>query len=248
MVVAEAVLNLACVGARPLGLVNCMNFGNPEHPEVMWQLGQAFEGMAEACRALGIPVVGGNVSLYNESRGRDIDPTPVIGLVGMVDRLERRPPGVALADGATVVLLGPAAAGMAIAMPDLRAVSAVAALVRHAVTEDLLAGVHDVADGGLATTLGELVAQSGVGLSVGGVDAVGLFAEASGRVVACVGPEHLDELRRRSAAAGVALLELGTAGGDRLLVDGLVDVGVGEVVARWRDALPAAMASGAALD
>ena len=76
LVVAEAVLNLACVGARPLAVVNCLNFGNPEHPEVMWQLSEAIDGMAEACRALGVPVVGGNVSLYNESRGRDIDPTP----------------------------------------------------------------------------------------------------------------------------------------------------------------------------
>ena len=96
-------MNLACVGARPLGLVNCLNFGNPEHPEVMWQLSEAIDGMAEACRAFGIPVVGGNVSLYNESRGRDIDPTPVVGLVGLVDRLDRPPPGVRLVDGGTLL-------------------------------------------------------------------------------------------------------------------------------------------------
>ena len=100
-------MNLACVGARPLGLVNCLNFGNPEHPEVMWQLSESIDGMAEACRAFGIPVVGGNVSLYNESRGRDIDPTPVVGLVGVVDRLERPPPGVRLVDGGALVALGP---------------------------------------------------------------------------------------------------------------------------------------------
>ena len=81
-VVAEAVLNLACVGARPLALVNCLNFGNPEHPEVMWQFSEAIDGMAEACTRLGIPVVGGNVSLYNETRGHDIDPTPVVGVLG----------------------------------------------------------------------------------------------------------------------------------------------------------------------
>ena len=94
LIVAESVLNLACVGARPLAVVNCLNFGNPEHPEVMWQLSEAIDGMAEACRAFGMPVIGGNVSLYNETRGRDIDPTPVVGMLGMVDRLERRPPGV----------------------------------------------------------------------------------------------------------------------------------------------------------
>ena len=92
-------LNLPCVGARPVALVNCLNFGNPEHPEVMWQLSEAIDGMAEACRAFGVPVVGGNVSLYNESRGRDIDPTPVVGVLGVVDRLGAGPPGVRLVDG-----------------------------------------------------------------------------------------------------------------------------------------------------
>ena len=87
-VVAESVLNLACVGARPLAVVNCLNFGNPEHPEVMWELSEAIDGMADACRALGLPVVGGNVSLYNESHGIDIDPTPVIGVLGVVDDLD----------------------------------------------------------------------------------------------------------------------------------------------------------------
>ncbi|MDP9388023.1 MAG: phosphoribosylformylglycinamidine synthase subunit PurL, partial [Actinomycetota bacterium] len=106
MVVAEAALNVACAGARPVAVVNCLNFGNPEHPEVMWQLSEAIDGMAEACRALHLPVVGGNVSLYNESRGRDIDPTPVVGVVGLVDRLERRPPGAGLAAGGRLLLLG----------------------------------------------------------------------------------------------------------------------------------------------
>ena len=110
LLVAESALNVACVGAEPVALVNCLNFGNPEHPEVMWQLSEAIDGMAEACRALGIPVIGGNVSLYNESRGRDIDPTPVVGTLGLVPALRRRPPGVGLADGDTVVLLRAGAA------------------------------------------------------------------------------------------------------------------------------------------
>ena len=84
--VAESALNVACVGARPLALVNCLNFGNPEHPEVMWELSESVDGMSEACAALGIPVVGGNVSLYNESNGVDIDPTPVVAVVGLVER------------------------------------------------------------------------------------------------------------------------------------------------------------------
>jgi phosphoribosylformylglycinamidine synthase len=106
-VVAESTLNVACVGARPVAVVNCLNFGNPEHPEVMWQLSEAIDGMGEACRGLSVPVVGGNVSLYNESQGRDIDPTPVIGTLGLVDHLERRPPGPALVPGSHLLLLGP---------------------------------------------------------------------------------------------------------------------------------------------
>ena len=104
--VAESVLNVACAGGRPVALVDCLNFGNPEHPAVMWQLSEAVDGIAEACLALGVPVVGGNVSFYNESAGIDIDPTPVVGVVGVIERLERRPPGVAAPAGETLVLLG----------------------------------------------------------------------------------------------------------------------------------------------
>ena len=106
MIVAESALNVACVGAAPAALVNCLNFGNPEHPEVMWQLSEAIDGMSEACRALSIPVIGGNVSLYNESHGRDILPTPVVGTLGLVDRLERRPPGIGLVAGSVILLVG----------------------------------------------------------------------------------------------------------------------------------------------
>ncbi|MEY2565472.1 MAG: phosphoribosylformylglycinamidine synthase subunit PurL, partial [Actinomycetota bacterium] len=109
MNVAEAALNVACAGARPLAVVNCLNFGNPEHPEVMWQLSEAVDGLAGACRAMGVPVVGGNVSLYNSSDGVDIDPTPVIGVLGVIDELVRRPPGAGLREGDDLVLLGPPA-------------------------------------------------------------------------------------------------------------------------------------------
>jgi phosphoribosylformylglycinamidine synthase len=113
LTIAESVLNLATVGARPIAVVNCLNFGNPEHPEVMWQLSEAIDGMAEACRAFGLPVVGGNVSLYNETAGTDIDPTPVVGLLGVVDDLDRRPPGTTLRDGDRLVLIGDDLAGPA---------------------------------------------------------------------------------------------------------------------------------------
>ncbi|MGI8758555.1 MAG: phosphoribosylformylglycinamidine synthase subunit PurL [Acidimicrobiales bacterium] len=264
MTVAEAVLNLACVGAHPLALVDCLNFGNPEHPEVMWQLSECIDGLAEACRALGLPVVGGNVSLYNESAGCDIDPTPVVTVLGMVDRLERRPPGVTLAAGGTVVVIGPRSADLggsrwaastwgggrpmgALPSLDVAAHAAVCDVVRALVADGLLVGVHDVADGGLAVALGELVARSGVGVRLAGIDCFSeLFSEAPSRVVACVASDAAAEVERRAAAAGVPVATLGSAAGDRLVVDGLVDLSVEEVTRAWSEAMPAAMDAHAA--
>ncbi|MEA3021033.1 MAG: phosphoribosylformylglycinamidine synthase subunit PurL, partial [Actinomycetota bacterium] len=230
-VVCEAVLNLACVGARPLALVNCLNFGNPEHPEVMRQLSDSIDGMAEACTAFGIPVVGGNVSLYNGSRGQDIDPTPVIGLLGMVDRLDQRPPGAVLVDGHRIVVIGEMHPGVAGGSPchdlDLRAVSEVAGIVRQLVLDGVLSGVHDVADGGVAKALAEMAARSGVGARVAYADA---FDESAGRVVVCVAP-----------GVEVPGVEIGVAGGDRLVIADTVDLALADVVHAWRDTLPSAM-------
>jgi phosphoribosylformylglycinamidine synthase len=256
MTVAESVLNLACVGARPLALVNCLNFGNPEHPEVMRQLSDAIDGMADACRAFGIPVVGGNVSLYNESRGTNIDPTPVLGLLGMIDRLEARRPGVRLVDGDRVLLLGARSRDLggsrvwkdAASLPelDLRAVSNVADLVRGLVNDGLVDGAHDVADGGLGGALGEMAARGATGGRLAGIEGPEeLFSEAAGRVVVSVAAGNLDEVLRRASALGVPVADLGTGGGDRFVIDGLVDLAVDDVVVAHRDALPLAMAAGA---
>ena len=117
LTLAEGVANLACVGATPVAVVNCLNFGNPEHPEVMWQLSECIDGMAEACRALSLPVIGGNVSLYNESGGADIDPTPVLGLLGLVEALHAPPPGLAWQEGDTLVLLGTPCRGRRVLPP-----------------------------------------------------------------------------------------------------------------------------------
>jgi len=255
MVVAESVLNLACVGAQPVALVNCLNFGNPEHPEVMWQLSEAIDGMAEACQALGIPVVGGNVSLYNESAGRDIDPSPVVGLLGLVPSLERVPAGPELVAGGRLMVLGPdpeptlsgsrwardsglVEAGSLPAL-DLRVHTAVAGLVRQLVTDGLVVGVHDVADGGLGLALAEMAVRSGVGASLSTVaDHAQLFSEAPSRVVVCVDPDREGDVRERASAARVHVTGLGGAGGDRLVIEGLVDLSVDDAVAAWRDALP----------
>jgi phosphoribosylformylglycinamidine (FGAM) synthase-like enzyme len=204
--------------------VNCLNFGNPERPEIMRELSDSIDGMGEACRAFGIPVVGGNVSLYNGSGGQDIDPTPVIGLLGMIDSLDRRPPGARLVDGHRIVVIGDVQAEL-----DLGAVSAVADTVRDLVNTGVLSGVHDVADGGLAKALAEMASAGSVGARVT-YDAA--FDESAGRVIACVPP-----------GVDVPGTEIGVAGGDRFVIDGSepVDHSLDEIVRAHRDTLPSAM-------
>jgi phosphoribosylformylglycinamidine synthase II len=262
LVVAEAVANLACVGARPLALVNCLNFGNPEHPEVMWQLSEAIDGMGDACRALSLPVVGGNVSLYNESRGSDIDPTPIVAVVGMVDRLDAPPPGPGLVERASLVVLGDDAAaglsGSAWAWArghrrgtppplDTAAHRAVCDVVRSLVADRLVHGVRDTAEGGVGLALAEMAVTSGLGVRVdppGGADHRWLFGESPSRFVACVDGAARPELERRAAAAGVPVAVVGEAGGDHLTVGRLVDVPLADAVAAWRERLPALLGHG----
>lgn len=259
MVVAESVLNLACVGARPLAVVNCLNFGNPEHAEVMWQLSEAVDGMAEACRALGVPVIGGNVSLYNESRGTDIDPTPIVGTLGVVDRLDRRPPGVHLVEGGRLLLLGVTQRELSGSLwarrhghrtgtlPNLDFAMhlAVCDAVRTLVAGGMLAGVHDVSAGGLAVALAELAVRSGIGIQAARVaDGAELFAESPSRVVVCVVPDLLPSVERVLEDQGVPFARIGVAAGDRLAVKGLLDVALDELTSAWRDRLPEALGAG----
>jgi phosphoribosylformylglycinamidine synthase subunit PurL len=255
LLVAEAVLNVACAGARPLAVVNCLNFGNPEHPEVMWQFSEAVDGLADTCRAMGVPVVGGNVSLYNSSDGVDIDPTPVIGVLGVIDELVRRPPGARLLEGSRLLQLGSGSTSLAgsrwaetahghlggtLPALDTAGHAALCQVVRDLLGSELVDGVHDVSDGGLGLALAEMAVRSATGFEVD-VDGghAGLFSEAPSRVVACVAPALVDEVVRRAEAAGVAVTTLGRAGGDRLVVRGLVDVAVAEAAASWTGALPA---------
>ncbi|HEY3701648.1 MAG TPA: AIR synthase related protein, partial [Acidimicrobiales bacterium] len=260
MTVAESALNVACAGARPVAVVDCLNFGNPEHPEVMWQLSEVVDGLAEACRALGLPIVGGNVSLYNESQGRDIDPTPVVGVVGLIDSLERPVPGPSLAPGERLVLLGqtvpslagsrwaaeraPSAAHPGEGLPplDLAGHRDLVELVAALVGDGVVTGLHDVSDGGLGGALAEMAVRSRTGLVVRGMaTAAELFSESPSRVVVCAAdPEGI---AARARAAGVAVTELGIAGGDRLVVEGLVDVALHDVIHAWGSTLPQRLAA-----
>ena len=267
LVVAESALNVACVGATPVAVVNCLNFGNPEHPEVMWQLSEAVDGMSEACRELSLPVIGGNVSLYNESRGVDIDPTPVVGTLGLVERLERPPAGPRLTPGGMIVVVGGSEVSLGgsrwavnvrgvrsgrLASLDLglhlRLVEFVSQQIYMGVSgqggaSDSVVGVHDVSDGGLGVALVEMAVRGGVGFTVDGVaDHVELFGEGPSRVLFCVEPVGLPAFLVRAEAAGVPARVMGDAGGDRVVIDGLIDLGLDEVSERWAGELPAMLA------
>ena len=234
MVVAEAAANLACAGARPIALVNCLNFGNPEHPRVMWQLSEAIDGMAEACLALDVPVVGGNVSLYNETAGTDIAPTPVVGMLGLVDQLERRPPGPRVEHGAVIGCIGPA-------MFDLETHARVVAVVRELVVDDVVIGAHDVADGGLALCVAEMAVTSACGVEVSGIDSVSsAFDETPSRIVVSVAPSEVPDVERRCRAAAVPLSWIGAATGDRVRIGDVIDLPLSAAETKWHDRLPAA--------
>ena len=266
LAVLEAARNVACTGAQPMALVNCLNFGNPEHPEVMWQFAEVVDGMAGACRDLGLPVVGGNVSFYNESGGEDIQPTPVVGVVGLIDRLDSPVPAAALAPGTRIVVLGDTAAelggsewaagrhGLLGGMPpaaDAAAAGRLHGLVAALVAERAVAGVHDCSDGGLAVALAEMAIAGGCGFdvrsegSLAGLDpAVACFSESANRVALAVDGARVDDVLGRAAAAGVPVAVIGSAGGDRLVWTGAYDVALAEAEGAWRDALPAALAGG----
>jgi phosphoribosylformylglycinamidine synthase len=260
MTVCESVMNLAVVGARPVAMVNCLNFGNPEHPEVMWQLSESIDGLSAALAALDVPCVGGNVSLYNESRGSDIDPTPVIGVLGVVDSLDRRAPGVRLVEGGRLVLVGatdPELAGSEWAsrrghrgrgmLPavDLPAVAAAASTVRELVSAGLVQGAHDVSRGGVAVALAEMAVRSGVGFTAARLpDHATLFSESAGRAVLCIDPEQLKVVLDVLDANGVEHSRIGVAGGDRLTVKGQFDLALDEATNTWRGRLDDALGSG----
>jgi phosphoribosylformylglycinamidine synthase len=227
LAVLEAARNVACAGGEPLGLTDCLNFGNPEKPEIAWELTEAIEGMALACEALAVPIVSGNVSLYNETDGRAIHPTPVVGCVGLVPDV-RRVPG-AWREGDSILLAG--ASPVSIAGSEYQArygtvggrparleLAAEAALVeflwRVAPSCSL---VHDVSAGGLAVCLAEAAIHSGLGARVElPDDARAWFGEGGGQAVLACAPEHADRLAG-SDLGGVRLRRLGIAGGDRLL-------------------------------
>ncbi|HEY7440089.1 MAG TPA: phosphoribosylformylglycinamidine synthase subunit PurL [Acidimicrobiia bacterium] len=255
LAVLEAARNVACVGGEARALVNCLNFGNPEHPQVMWQFSEVVDGIAEACRALDIPVIGGNVSFYNESRGTDIDPTPVVGVIGLREGLDAPPPPAALGSGDRILLLGETRAelggsewarlhGLHGGLPpaaDLDAARKLHALVAELVVEHRVRGVHDCSEGGLAVALAEMAIAGSVGFVVDLGDPLGCFSESASRVVVSVAPEGVDDIFAAAARAGVPATLLGEAGGTVLDADSAFRVELDVVSRTWRDAIPSIM-------
>ncbi|HEY5010687.1 MAG TPA: AIR synthase related protein [Acidimicrobiales bacterium] len=268
LTVAESVANLACVGATAKAVVNCLNFGNPEHPEVMWQLSESIDGMSDACRGLGLPVIGGNVSLYNESGGKDIDPTPVVGLLGVVDALVAPPPGWAWRDGDDIVLVGTRHANSHYRFPlggsrwatrrgrrgghvahfDAETLAAAIDFVVAEVasicagnTSDVTA-VHDVGGGGLAVALAEMVAVSELGIDCDELEThAELFSEFPGRFV--MATNDLAAFVARAELAGVPVARLGVVGGGEMRIASMISIPVDDVGARRRGALEESLAA-----
>jgi phosphoribosylformylglycinamidine synthase len=246
LAVAEAARNVACAGGRPLGATNCLNFGNPERPGIMWQLAKAVEGIGAACRALSVPITGGNVSLYNETDGRAIYPTPIIGVVGLLEHVDRVIGRRFRAPGDAIVVLGvdrgelggsaylKTVHGLVRGLPpaiDLDAERRLQALLVALASEGTIQSAHDCSDGGLAVTAAECCFDTGgmgADLSIEAVhvslnDALNqtaaLFSESASRVIVSVAKAGVDALLERAAAAGVPARPVGQTGGTRLRIE-----------------------------
>ncbi len=229
--VAEAWRNLSAVGARPLAVTDNLNFGNPQRPEIMGQIVHAIEGMAEACRALDFPVISGNVSLYNETDGKAILPTPAIGGVGILDNLERRASADALKAGDVLVLIGDALGhlgqsiyarevcdlGGAAPIVDLALEKKNGDFVRGLIRDGLVRACHDLSDGGFACAAAEMALGSDVGVALGYQgdlsDAAFLYSEDQARYLIALPAGDMAVLDHRARAAGVGYLVVGEAGG-----------------------------------
>ncbi len=267
LAVAEACRNLVAVGAEPIGLTNCLNFASPERPEVMWQLREVIAGMGEAARAFETPIVSGNVSLYNETEGRGVFPTPVIGAVGLVEDVRTVLAPRTLPDGDSVFLLGTTGedlggteyvrrllgvvAGPAPAL-DLAAERRLQQCVLEGARRRLLTAAHDCADGGLLIALAEMCfsahgkAPSGMVLDLPEADgelsrAGFLFGETPGRMVVVVAPQHTAEVVALCQNYGIPSRLLGVVRGDRLTValgeETVLDEPIAELEHIWRSAL-----------
>jgi len=261
--VAEACRNLACVGARPIGVTNCLNFGNPEKPEVMGQFERVIDGLAEGCRTFEIPVTGGNVSFYNDTEGVSIKPTPVLGIVGLIEDVRRAVSPGFKAGGDAVIMIGESLeelggseyarlvlrlTGGAPPRLDLDLEKRVQNVCWAAAKAGLLRSAHDLSEGGLAVALAECAFQSrkGIGASVDLEDAIRpdalLFGETQSRILVTCRPANAGRILSLASGAGVRAAVIGKTGGEEIVIGhrgrGLVRVRVEQARRAWKLSLP----------
>jgi phosphoribosylformylglycinamidine synthase len=270
LAVAEASRNVACAGGEPIGATNNLNFGNPERPEIMWQIGEAVRGIGDACRALSVPITGGNVSLYNETEGRAIYPTPVLGVVGLLEDASNTTTRRFRREGASIVLLGDnrgelggseylatmhgTVAGTPPAI-DLKREAALQSLIVKLIRDGSVDSAHDCSDGGLAIAIAECTFDTGgigavVNIANAGVPGpfnvnATLFGESASRIVVSADRERVDAILSAATAAGITAVEIGSTGGDRIQisVDGhtQIDVSVSSAETAWATAIETKM-------
>jgi phosphoribosylformylglycinamidine synthase len=257
LALAESYRNVATGGATPLAISDCLNFGSPEDPGVMWQFAEACRGLKDACAELGIPVTGGNVSLYNQTGDTPILPTPVVAVLGVIEDVTRRTPSAWSVGGERLFLLGETREelsgsewahvvhGHLGGLPpqvDLTAEKTLSELLREAV--GLITSAHDLSDGGLAQALveGALRHDVGASVTVPGDAFLGLFSESTGRVLVTVPDGDAERLVELAQRHGVVITPLGLTGGDALVVDDQFDVPLAELRETWTATLPAVFA------
>ncbi len=258
--VVEAVRNLACVGAEPIGLTDCLNFGNPENPEISWQFRECVHGMSAACRALEVPVVSGNVSFYNETNGLSIPPTPTVAMVGLIPDLANLPQSHFVEKGDRILLFGEDAAefggsaylrllyrieqGQPPAV-NLGDEEKLASLLRFLAYEGLVRTAHDLSEGGLGIALAEACFAKRLGARVKvAMPITSVFSETQARAIVAVRKGDVEKVLEEAEAFGVPVAEIGEVGGERLVIeaDGAkIDSPVAELYQIWSTALPRAI-------
>ena len=256
MAVIEAARNLSCVGAKPLAITDCLNFGNPERPDIMWQFYEAMRGMGEACRQMDTPVISGNVSLYNETEGKAIHPTPTVGMVGLIEPASKALAGGFKQAGDTIAILG-APEGTHLGgstylyaiheitrgrppKPQFEEERNVQEAVRTMVLDELLTTAHDISDGGIAAALADCTFggdRPGCTVTLPGegrVDAR-LFGEDGARIVVAYDASNASAIKAIADKLGVALTEIGQTGGDRLVIGDAIDVELSALREGWEN-------------
>jgi phosphoribosylformylglycinamidine synthase subunit PurL len=258
----EAWRNITAVGAKPLAITDNLNFGNPERPEIMGQLVGCIRGIAEGCAALDFPVVSGNVSLYNETNGRAILPTPTIGGVGLIDDFTRSATLAFKAAEEAILLIGETGGWLGQSLylrevcereegapppVDLAVERRNGDLVRALIAEGVATAVHDVADGGLLVALAEMAMASGIGAELDRAPLAAhafWFGEDQARYVVTVAAEAAEKVTARAQAAGIPARQLGFTGGDALTLQDERPILVAKLRERFEDWLPAYVAGG----